>query len=302
VNVEDLIRSQLHDEANTVAPIDGLLETSTQLGRRKQRGRRLAVAGSSVAAAAIVVGGSLVLAGGGSNPTHTVKINPASSQHPKTKAKANSDADVAPWWDTWTQDRHFGPVDQAFLTNARPTYDTAKGPEPITVWASGSESDGTDWVMFTDPHDGHQIQYYQGWNGTPDYGESPQVDQPAITWDSFTSPTLDSHNDVNSTSQFLIIVGKPGTTSIKYAADGTSFVDEPVQDGISVIKVANFPAATAKVQLATADGVYATGTPKGAGGATNTAVTDGPPGNGPGTANPTATPTGASTEAPAAKQ
>jgi hypothetical protein len=289
MDIGDLLRNQLHDEANAVAPIDGLLEASTQLGRRKQRGRRLAVVGSSVAAAAIVVGGSLVIGSSGGG-THTLKITPEATG---AGHHAKAAADVTPWWQTWTKDRHFGPVNQTFLTNARPTYDTAKGPEPITVWASGSEADGTDWVMFTDPHDGHQIQYYQGWNGSPDFGESPQVEQPDITWQSFTSPTLDSHNYASNTSQFMIIVGKPGTTSIKFAPDGTTFVDEPVQDGISVVKLPDFPAKTAKVQLATADGVYATSTPDGAGAGT-TADEQTSPSPGGGTSVPTASPTSTS--------
>jgi hypothetical protein len=138
------------------------------------------------------------------------------------------------------------------------------------------------------------VNFIQGWNGRPDFGDSPQVDQPGLTWMSFESPTLANHNsDGSDWSQWLIVVGKPGTTSIKYAANGTTFTAEPVRDGITVIKLGNFPPAGARVQLATAHGVYATGTPEGAGAGTK--VRSNPsPDPGQGTSVPTATPTSGS--------
>lgn len=269
MNIEDLLRQDLHNQADAVSPIDDLLETSTTLGRRKQRGHRLVIGGSALAAAAVVVGGSLVVADAGSGHSAQVKIGPASG------GPTQSAAPAPVWWQSWPQGRHFGPVDDQFLTNARPTYDTAKGPEKITVWATGSEPDGSDWVMFTDPADGHRLERLQGWNGQPDYGDGEDVADHA-TWFSWTAPTLDSHNDANSTSQFMIIVGKPGTTSISYAANGTDFTDLEVNDGIAVVRLPTFPPAAAVVKLSDADGVYATGAPEGAGAGADAGATTSP--------------------------
>lgn len=290
MNVEDLLRSELHSDAASVAPIDNLLEVSTQRGRRKQLRRRTAVAGTGVAAAAIVVAGSLAIAGSG-NAGPQQQVNAA---HGRSTPKTATKSAVTPWWTTWSKGRSFGPVDAQFLTAADPVFDTAKGPAPWTVWASGSESDGTDWAVYTTPSEHHAVNFIQGWNGQPDFGDSPQVNQPGLTWMSFESPTLANHNSTgNIWSQYLIIVGKPGTTSIKYAADGVAFKTEPVHDGITVIKLGNFPPADAQVQLATKAGVYATGTPEGAGvNADPTSSTTPDPGRG--TSVPTATPSSGS--------
>jgi hypothetical protein len=148
--------------------------------------------------------------------------------------------------------------------------------------------------MYTDPHDGNVIQYLQGWDGQPDYGESPQKEQPDLTWDSFMSPTKAAHDDYTMTSQYMIIVGRPGTTSIKYAPNGTDFTDLTVHDGIAVVPLDNFPPATAKVQLADANGVYATGTPDGAGAGASSSPTPGPGG---GSSTPTPTPGDTTAEA-----
>jgi hypothetical protein len=286
VNVEELLRQQLHSEADAVSPIDGLLETSTRLGRRKQLGRRTAVTASGIAAAAIVVAGSVVVADSGGGTT--AKVTPATGG-PSTAA-----SDSSPWWQSWTTDRHFGPADQTFLTNARPTYDVSAGPEPITVWATGSEPDGTDWAMFTDPHDGHVIQWLQGWNGQPDFGDSTQNTTPGIDWTSFASPTLAAHNDYQLSQEWLIVVGKPGTTEVQYSADGTDFTPLDVQDGIAVVKIDGSIPGAARVQLSDANGVYATGTPFGAGAdATSSSPS---PGSGPGTATPSTTPGDATRE------
>ncbi|MGN6474118.1 MAG: hypothetical protein ACTHK4_10805, partial [Mycobacteriales bacterium] len=193
-----------------------------------------------------------------------------------------------PWWDTWTTDRYNGGVSQAFLSNARPTYNVADGPVKITVYAAGTTADGTQWVMFTDSHDGHVMEWLQGRDDQPDYGESSGTVTPDITWTSWSIPTRASQAGAADIQQWLIVVGKPGTTAIDYSSDGTNWEPMRLEHGIAVMKITTatgFPPATAKVRLSDASGVYATGSPAGAGA---NAPSDSPS-PGPGDATPTAT-------------
>jgi hypothetical protein len=254
VNVDELLRSSLHSGAESTMPIDDLLGTTIARGRRRQRVRRAAAVGGSVMTVAALTGGAVAVASLG--PDQTQSVTPG--------ATAPSDT-TTPWWQTWTTGRHNGPVNDTFLKAARPIYDPANPPEDITVWATGSMPDGTDWVMYTSPHSGNEIQWLQGWNGSPDYGESPNVETPDITWTSFESPTLAAHDDYTLEQQWLIVVGRPGTTTISYAANGTDFTPMDVHDGIGVLKINGYVPTQAKVQLSDASGVYATGTPYGAG-------------------------------------
>lgn len=278
MNVEELLRNSLHNEAGTAAPIDNLLDTSVTKGQRKQRLRRTAAVFGTVGAMGIVGAGAVVIANAGPNNSQVVKTMPGNDP--------TSSEPVTPWWDTWTTDRHDGPIDQTFLTNAQPQYDGESTPEAIKVWATGSEPDGTDWVLFTSKTTGHQLQALQGWNGIQDYGQGLDSKQD-MTWTSFASPTLASHNDYKLDEQWLIVVGRPGTTGISYAADGTNFTPIDVHDGIGVVKLPNGIPATSQVQLSDANGVYATGTPYGAGLDATTSPT---PGDGAGSATPSATP------------
>jgi hypothetical protein len=279
VNVEELLRRELRTDADTVAPIDDLLDRATRRGRRKLLARRAGIVVVGVAMAGVVASGSLLIAN---------RIGAGGQQVVRPAAGGGTTASGQPWWQTWTTGRHDGPLDRTFLTNARPTYDGTQGPEPIKVWATGTEPDGTDWVMFTDPHDGHRIQWLQGWNGQPDYGEGMPDAKPGMTWTSFSSPTLAAHDSDAVTDQWLIVVGKPGTTSIEYAADGVDYTPLTVHDGIAVLRTTGFAPATAKVRLSDSTGVYATGTPYDAG-ASDPSTSPSPDGS-PGTATPTPTP------------
>lgn len=284
MNVEDLLRSSLHTEADTAAPIDNLLDTSVAKGQRKQRLRRTAAVVGTVGAMGIVGGGAVVVANLGADNSQTLKVHPGSD--------GTSSEPGTAWWQTWTTDRHDGPVDQTFLDNARPDYGEGAGPEAIKVWASGSESDGTDWVMFTSASTGHKVQWLQGWDGSPDYGEGAGTEDPGLTWSSFSTPTKAAHDSATDLQQWLIIVGRPGTKEIDYSPDGQDWTALEVHEGIAVYKVpGGFPPATAKVRLGDENGLYATGTPAGAGAGNQTS----PPPDA--SATPTATPGNGSAEA-----
>jgi hypothetical protein len=285
VNVEELLQRGLRADADSVTPSDNLLETATRRGQRKRFARRAGMAVTGLAAAGVVAGGFILVADGASAGGQQI-VRPAAGGSPTSPEQ--------PWWETWATGRHDGPIDNTFLSNARPIYDQAKGPEPINVWATGTESDGTDWVMFTDPYDGHQIQWLQGWDGQPDYGTGQTV-APDMSWTSFSSPTRQAH-DSGGLDQWLIIVGKPGTTAIGYAADGTHYSALEVHDGIAVIHTDGFAPAGAMVQLSDATGVYASGVPYGAGAGSSSGSpsSDGSPG----TATPTPTPGSGVSNAP----
>lgn len=282
MNTEDLIRSGLRDAAEQVASIPDLPETAVRRGRHRRHARRVATAGGIVLSVAAIAGGGVAIAhntGGGGH--HNVPSLGRGGQTQQVVAD--------PWWDTWTTDRYYGGVSRAYLSNARPTYNVADGPDTITVYAAGTTADGTQWVMFTDPREGHVMQWLQGWGNQPNYGESSGTTTPYTTWTSWSIPTHAAQDGSGNVEEWLIVVGKPGTTAIDYSPDGTSWQPLQVEHGIGVMKVTTatgFPPASAKVRLSDASGVYATGTPAGAGA---NAPSDSPT---PGTASmtPTATP------------
>jgi hypothetical protein len=286
MNVEDIVRSGLHDAAEQAAPIADLHVTAVQRGRRRRTVRRVATTGGVALSVAAIVGVGVVVAGNtGGGGNHVVQVGNRGPGVQRVVAD--------PWWQTWTTDRHFGTIDPAFLTAARPTYDGDGGPQPITVYAAGTMTDGTQWVMFTDPHDGHIMQWLQGWDNNPNFGESTQTVTPEVTWTSWSIGNLAAHNGGTNNQQWLIVVGQPGTTSIDYSADGTTWQPMDVRQGIGVVKITDgFPPATSKVRLSNASGIYAVGAPAAAGAGTEA------PDGGVGTASPTPTPTDGSSEQP----
>lgn len=295
MTIEDRLRNGLHDAADGVAPIPDLPDAAIQRGRRRRTVRRVTTAGGVVlSVAAIGTTGAVVAnnTGGGSSHKLGVGSHNVGTQH----------VVADPWWDTWTTDRYYGRVDPAFLAAARPIYDRAAGPEKISVYAAGTNPDGLQWVMFTDPHDGYVMQWLEGHNNAPSYGESSGQVTPDLTWTSWTVPTeATQSNGAATVEEWLIVVGRPGTTTIDYSPDGTTWQPIDVEHGIGVMKVAThtgFPPASAKVRLSDAGGVYATGTPAGAGADANPSDSP-PPGTGDATPTPTPSVSPVSTTAPA---
>jgi hypothetical protein len=259
MSVEDMIRSGLQDLAEQMPPIADLPATTLRQGRRRRRARRAATAGGAILSVAAITGVGLVAAD---------NIGSGRSLQPAAHGDATQHVVANPWWQTWTMDRYNGGITPAFLHAARPTYDVAKGPERIKVYAAGTLPDGVQWAMFTDETSPHVLQWLQGTDNHPNFGESPGAARPEMTWTSRALGTQVWEHDPSHPEGWLIVVGRPGTTSIEYSPDGVTWRSLEVENGIGLMKVktsTGFPPATAKVRLTDASGVYATGTPEGAG-------------------------------------
>ncbi|HVY10770.1 MAG TPA: hypothetical protein VHB18_11580 [Mycobacteriales bacterium] len=293
MNVEDLVRDGLRDAAEQAAPIADLHLTAIRRGRQRRAVRRATATGGVVLTVAAIAGVGILVTNNTGGAGHHV-LQPASGG-----GNGQQQVVADPWWQTWTVGRHDGAVDPHFLAAAAPTYDTASGPEKIKVWAAGTTGDGTQWALYSDESSPHVMQWLQGWDGSPDFGESDQKVVPDLSWTSWTIPTRDSHDGVPNITEWLIVVGRPGTTSIDYSTDGTTWQPMNVQDGIAVMKLTTatgFPPAAAKVRMADAKGVYATGVPAGAG---VDPYADPTTGETKGSVVPSATPTSASVKPPA---
>jgi hypothetical protein len=274
MNADDILRSGLHDLADEVAEFADLHRVAVQRGRRRRSVRRATAAGSAVLSVAAVAGVGVVVADNAGGDHRVVQTGDSGTQ------KVIAD----PWWEAWPQNRHDGPVDSTF-DNYVITHTQAESVVPI-LYAAGTEPDGTDWAMYLADHD--QLFWMQGWNGQPDYGQEPPGADPGMTWTSWTTPTRAAHDSDTNDQQWLIIVGRPGTTQIAYSADGTTWTPLDVQDGIAVTLIEHgFPPATAQVRLSDASGVYAQGVPEGAGADVEPSTSPTPPG----LSTPLATPT-----------
>lgn len=281
MNVHEIVRSALHDAADQVAPIPDLPAVAIERGRRRRAARRVATAGGLVLSVAVIASAGVVVAGhtGG----HGATIRPAGQGDGAQQVIAD------PWWDTWTTNRYDGHVDPAFLQAIRPTYDTGAGPGKITVYAAGTTADGNQWAMSTDPTEGHRIEWWQGRDNKPLVGDVPDEINPDLTWTSWSMPTQSAENGTSGNQQWLIVVGRPGTTEIDYSPDGATWRPLETRNGIAVTYFAHgFPPATARVRLSDAAGVYATGTPTGAGAGESPSASSTPASSS--TPTPTATP------------
>ncbi|HWC36452.1 MAG TPA: hypothetical protein VG650_16720 [Mycobacteriales bacterium] len=294
MNIEDIVRSGLHDAADQVAPIPDLHATALQRGRRRRTTRRIATAGCVVVSvSAIIATGVAVSNGTGGGRHHNL--------HVAGQGDGTQQVVADPWWDTWSTDRYDGHVDPAFLQAIRPTYDTSKGPEKITVYAAGTTSDGNQWAMTTDPTEGHRIEWWQGRNNRPLVGEVPPEVDAGQTWTSWSMPTESAENGSSGNQQWLIVVGRPGTTDIDFSPDGATWRPLETHNGIAVTFFADgFPPASARVRLSDASGVYATGKPAGAGAGESPSASPLPGGSSTSSPTPTAAPSSITASASAA--
>ena len=287
MNVEDLVRTSLHDAAEQAAPIPDLYATAVQLGRRRRSTRRAATAGGVAISVAAIAGIGVVVANGTAGSGHH-RLHVAGHGDGAQQVVAD------PWWGSWTTDRYYGDVSAAYLAAARPTYDVNAGPERIRVFAAGTMPDGTQWAMFTDETSPHVMQWLQGWGDHPNFGESSGKAEPDLMWTSWSVPTHASQDGSPNLEEWLIVVGRPGTTAIDYSPDGNTWQPLDVEHGIGVMKVTTptgFPPAAAKVRMTDASGVYATGTPAGAGANAEPSASPTPDDDAAPSATPSATPT-----------
>src|ERR1043166_5596518 len=86
------------------------------------RSRRASASIGTVGAMGIIGAGAVVVADLGSDSSQSVT---------PSNGDPTSSLPVTSWWQAWPTDRHDGPVDQAFLDNARPDYGDGAGFEAI---------------------------------------------------------------------------------------------------------------------------------------------------------------------------
>ena len=165
---------------------------------------------------------------------------------------------ASPWWQTWPTDRVYGgKPSEGFLS-------AAESGDPATLYASGTMTDGTDFVVAYNPKvdSDHVPDYVQGWNNTTDFGQAV-AEGPTAGADAqyltVESPTLKAHQQVNDASQWLIIVARPGTTDASYSADGTSWQPMDVEHGIAVLQLPAIAPQTSQVRLSDDTGQYVSG-------------------------------------------
>jgi len=244
-DLDELIREVLTTDAQTQLQPDGLTERSMRLGQRLRHRRRLGLAAAALGSVTALVAGSLVIADHvGGHPSNVATVSTA--DQPQT-----------PWWTAWPKGRVYSAAPGAEFMTA-PPLDTSK------IYASGTLPDGTDFVAYLDPSesDPHQPQFLQGWNDIVDFGEAagegPQAG-PDATYLSLESPTYQTGRDNVGTTQWLVVVGQPGTTSASYSADGSTWQPMAVDDGIAVLQIPGIAPRGARIQLSDASGEYMNG-------------------------------------------
>jgi len=268
-DLDQLLRDVLSTDAQTQPQPSELTARSMVVGRRLRQRRRVGMASVAVASVGVIVGGSLAVSDAVGNHNHTSQkvIVPAAGGSPKahakvraeSRAKAHAGADATPWWQSWPTDRVYrDKPGAAYLTD----------PATSTVYASGSLPDGTDFIVDydsqTDQH--HVPDFTQGWNGVPDFGEAVgegPTAGPDAEFLSLESPTLATGGPGaaadSATSQWLVVVGRPGTTTASYSADGVTWQPMDVQHGIAVVKLPALAPTTAQLELSDANGQYVDG-------------------------------------------
>lgn len=258
--IDELVRETLTSDAATHhAPAD-LAPRSMAAGRWLRRRRQAGVAAVSLVSVAGVVVGSLALSGalGGGDKAIVTPAHHGPGKHQSVTHHGSSatDSSTGPWWSDWKTDRVYGDKPaQAF-------FDAVAPGDTITVYASGTTSDGTDFAMYVDKSTGDprsQI-WQQGWNDQPDFGQPGASPVPDAGYSAFESPTLATHEKTNGTAQWLIVVGNPDTTNVAYSPDGTQWQPMDVENGIAVLKLPSAAPAGAQIRLASDTSRYYDGT------------------------------------------
>lgn len=243
--LDELIRDVLHDDVAALSEPADLAQRSMRLGRRMRHRRQVGLAAAALGSAAVLVGGSLAIADHvGGRPSTVATVSTA--DQPQT-----------PWWKAWPKGRVYSAAPGAEFVKT-PPLDTS------AIYASGTMPDGTDFALYLDPSESnpHQAQFLQGWNNVVDFGEAagegPQAG-PDATYISLESPTIQAGRDDVGSSQWLVVVGQPGTTSASYSADGTTWQPMTVDNGIAVLQLPGIAPRGAEIQLSDAGGQYVDG-------------------------------------------
>jgi hypothetical protein len=249
VITEPQLVEMLREHAVGISIPSDLAVQATARGRRRRRTHRTALVACALAAMGAAISGLVILHGGGSQPDR-LQVAGAGGSAP------------SPWWQTWPTGRHYGAANKSFLEAIRPRYDGEQSPEQIRVYAAGTTPDGTNFALFTDQRQPHVAQWMQGWFGHPNFG-APSPVSATVEWMWFASPNPAEGSTTASADaihEWLIVVGRPGTTRIEYSPAGANAVELEVRDGIGVIELARgLPPKTASVRLFDSKGEYSSG-------------------------------------------
>lgn len=243
--IDELIRDVLSADAAAQPQPADLAARSMKMGQRIRRRRHVGLSVAAVTAVVAMVGGSVAISDAVGHRSTEAVISPAAQ--PGT-----------PWWKAWSTTRVFGtkPSD-AFLND--PSVGNG------TIYASGTMTDATNFVVFQTQRDAaedHIAEYTQGWNNVPDFGqavsEGPKAGADA-EYLTLESPTFQSGQASNGSSQWLVVVAKPDTTAASYSADGTTWQPMQVQNGIAVLELPGIAPQTSQIRLSDAAGQYVEG-------------------------------------------
>lgn len=254
--IDELLREVLDADAQTHTPTADLPRRCLASGRRLRRRRQAGLVSLSLLSVAGIVAGAVALASSSGNHSRRQIITPGhqasasvGSHHanrgsqPKRSTRA---------WTSWPTDRVFG---------AKPASGFFHPSSRQEVFATGTMTDNTDFVVYGDPKDGNSAAYLQGWNGVGDFGQSagegPGGAQSAYL--TAESPTYAAHQNGGPARQWLIVVGRPGTVSASYSADGVNWQRMQVQHGIAVINLPGIAPRASQIRLSDANGQYVEG-------------------------------------------
>ncbi|HTW20908.1 MAG TPA: hypothetical protein VME70_11945 [Mycobacteriales bacterium] len=253
IDLDELLRETLAGDVEGVAlPLD-LAEIATRRGQRIRRRRRTLTTAAATGSAGAVVVGAVAISAWAGRPAHSqVLLGSRPSEPPVTRpSQASHHHDAGLVWTNWPTDRRFGTApSQAFLDAVDPG-------QPQTVYAEGTMSDGTEFVVSDPTADRGEVPgFVQGWNNVTDFGESVSVG-PSMTDGSylaFQTPTYDAGDLDTATTQWLVVVGAPDTRTASYSADGTSWTSMSVQEGIAVLKLPAIAPVDAQIRLTDGSG------------------------------------------------
>jgi hypothetical protein len=248
--LDELIRTSLEATAAEQGQPADLAERSIQLGRQIRRRRKIALSVAAATSVVVLVGGSVAIADAVSHDHRVQTIS--------TAAQPLAKPSVAPWR-SWPTDRVFG---------AKPGSHFFAGLPTSTVYASGTLPDGMEFELFAtgESASAMPISDNAGWHESALFGDNPgdgsplyRSHAPYFAMESMTFDTWDHGREDRGSSQWLIVIGQPGTTSASYSADGTTWQSMQVEDGIAVLKLPTGAPRTAQIQLSEADGQYVDG-------------------------------------------
>jgi hypothetical protein len=248
--LDELIRTSLGSAAAEQGQPADLAERSMRLGRQIRRRRTVALSFVAATVVVVLVGGSVAIADSVSHSRKVQTISTAAQPLPKPSIAA---------WRSWPTDRVFGAKPGAHFFEGLPTP---------TVYASGTLPDGMEFELFATGEGASlmPVSDNAGWHDSALFGDNPgdgsplyRSHAPYFAMESMTFDTWDHGREDHGSSQWLIVIGQPGTTSASYSADGTTWQSMRVEDGIAVLKLPTGAPRSAQIQLSEADGQYVDG-------------------------------------------